>query len=430
MNRLARLLLPPGGATPARVYAWTLVSGALYAGESFLVLVAATRLAGPFWGGVAGLAFAVDQLLFTVGAFSVRRYQASDAAERFPFPVYCGTRALTCGAMVLAGLAWAAFGDFSADKRAAILPLLVFKASEAFSDVLGGRYQQLGRLDAAGRILAAKTLLSAAAFAAALALGAPPPAAFWTMAVAHLALTALLDGAVLPSFGGLRLRLPRRPAAALLLGCSPLAATAFLQMFVNNVPKFAVDAATDERTMAAFSALAMASFVLVVLADLVSAPHVARLGRAREAGRWRAFPRAALALSAAMAVAGAAACAGAWLFGIPVLSALFGLDLSPYRPGLCVLVLSGTLLALHLVADVVLVVLRRQSWCLLSAVLGAAVAAATARPFVEARGVLGAALCHLASAGVLALSNAAVAAFFLRRASVARTDRGVVDCAP
>ena len=422
MNRLARLLLPPGAPAPARVYGWTLLSGALYAGESFLVLVAANHLAGPYWGGVAGIAFAVDQLLFTVGAFSIRRYQASDAAERFPFPVYAGARALTCAAMVLAGVAWLALAGFSPDKRAAIAPLLLFKASEAFSDVLGGRYQQRGRLDAAGRILAAKTFLSFLAFPAALALGARPPAALWAMAAAHVALTALLDGAVLPAFGGLRLRLPRRPAAALLAGCAPLAATAFLLMFVNNAPKFAVDRALDEPRMAAFAALAMASFVLAVLADLLAAPHVERLGRAREAGDWRAFPRAALRLQAAALVGGAAACAGAWLVGIPVLSALFGLDLSAYRAELCLLVLSGTFLALHLVADVVLVVLRRQAWCLAPAGLAALFAAVAARPFVEARGLLGAAYCHLACACLLFVAGTALAWVFLRRAAADRRE--------
>lgn len=416
MNRLARLLLPPGGATPGRVCFWTLLSGALYAGESFFVLAAATRLAGPYWGGVAGLAFAVDQLLFTVGAFSVRRYQASDAAERFPFPVYAGVRAATCAAMVAAGLAWLAAGGFSPDKRAAILPLLAYKASEAFSDVLGGRYQQAGRLDAAGRILAAKTLLSVAACVAALALGARLPAALWAMALVHAALSCLLDGAVLPAFGGLRPALPARPSAALLGAALPLAATSFLQMFVNNGPKFAVDGAMDESAMAAFSAMAMAAFVPPVLADLLAAPHVDKLGRARERGDRRAFPRAAVALALPMLALGAAGTAAAWAVGVPVASAVFALDLSPYRAELCLLVVSGTLLSLHLVADVFLVVLRRQVWCVVSSLAAAVLAAVAAAPLVAARGLLGAALCHLACTAALFLVNAALAAFFVLRA--------------
>lgn len=417
MNRLARLLLPPGGATPGRVCGWTLVSGALYAGESFFVLAAATRLAGPYWGGVAGIAFAVDQLLFTVGAFSVRRYQASDAAERFPFPVYAGVRAATCAAMVLAGLAWTWLGGFSPDKRAAILPLLAYKASEAFADVLGGRYQQAGRLDATGRILAAKTLLSLAACVGALAFGASLPAALWTMAAVHAALAFPLDGAILPAFGGLRLRLPPRASFALLGAALPLASTSFLQMFVNNGPKFAVDALLDETSMAAFSALAMAAFVPPVLAELLAAPHVDKLGRARERGDWRAFPRAAAELALPVLALGAAGTAAAWAVGVPVASAVFALDLSPYRAALCLLVVSGTLLSLHLVADVFLVVLRRQGWCVVSSLVAAALAAAAARPLVEARGLPGAALCHLACTAALFLVNAALAAFFIRRAS-------------
>ena len=399
---------------------WTLLSGALYAGESFFALVAANRFAGAYWAGVAALAFAVDQLLFTVGAFSLRRYQASDAAERCPFPVYCGARAATCAAMVLAGLAWSAWGGFSPDKRATILPLLVYKASEAFSDVLAGRYQQCGRLDAAGRILAAKTLASAAALAGALALGASTPAAFRAMAAAHVALTALLDGAVLPAFGGLRLRLPPRPVARLLGAAAPLAATSFLLMFVNNAPKFAVDAERDEAATAAYAALAMASFVLPVLAELLAAPRIAPLGRAREAGDARTLARSFAALGGAVLILGAAALAGARAFGTAVLSALFGLDLTPLRAELCLLVASGTLLALHLVADVALVVLRRQLWCLPPALLGAAVAAAAARPLAAARGLLGAALCHAAAAAVLFLAAASTAAFFLARSARAR----------
>lgn len=85
--------------------------------------------------------------------------------------------------------------------------------------------------------------------------------------------------------------------------------------------------------------------------------------------------------------------------------------------------LSGTFLALHLVADVVLVVLRRQAWCLAPAALAALFAAGAARPLVEARGLLGAAYCHLACAGLLFVAGTALAWLFLRRAAAKRAAR-------
>ena len=169
-SRLLRLLLPPArGDGLVRDTAWNAAANGAAAGLSFFLLLLASRLAGPYWCGVAALGLAVSQQLFTLGNFTMNGYQASDVAERRSFGDYVSAKTVSVGAMILAGAAWAFWGGLGRDKTLCLVALLAYQASDAFSNAFFARYQQKGRLDAACRIRFSKIVAFAAVYAAVLA---------------------------------------------------------------------------------------------------------------------------------------------------------------------------------------------------------------------------------------------------------------------
>lgn len=403
MRSLRAILRPSldGSAVPSAIL-WTSLAGAVYAGASFVLLMLASHLVGDRWTGILGVAIAMSQQLYTLGAYNMAGYQASDAAERASFPEYATSRLLTVGAMLPAAFAWIVLGGLSREKAAVFLFLLAQRASEAFCSVCTGRYQQKGRLDVGGRIEFAKNTLSLAAFAAVIfATRRVVPAAAAAAAV-HIALFFALDRAVLPDFGGLRFARPGRGVWRLLGACAPLAATAFLLMYVNNGAKYAVDAVLGEERLAAFNALYMLSFAVPICAMFLLNPYIAALGEARERHDRRSFRRIVFWQGVAILLIGAVALGCAATFGAPWLSVLFGMDLRPYRPELCLLVEAGVFLAIYQLGQTILTVRRRQAWSVAGIAPAALFMFFASRPMAAAWDLRGASLCLLFASELLA----------------------------
>ncbi|MBQ9727700.1 MAG: hypothetical protein IJV65_09375 [Kiritimatiellae bacterium] len=417
-RRLVRLLLPPvGGNGLLRDTVWNAVSNAGMAALGFFVLMLAARLGDAYWCGVAALGLAMSQQLYTLGNFTMQSYQASDVAERRSFGDYVAAKAVSLSAMAAAAAVWIAVASPGPDKTAAFLALLVYQASEAFSNAFFARYQQKGRLDTACRVRFAKTAAFVLVYAGVFAATRRLLPALAAAAAAHAGLFFVLDRPLLRHFGPLRPHAPDRAAFSVLAACAPIAFNSFLLMYVNNGPKFAVDRVLGTEKLAVFSALFVVFFAVSVCSDFLMNPQVVPLADAvRRGDRAGAVRILARPLAAVLALA-AAGCAAAAAAGIPFLGWLFGLDLAGNRRILCLLVGGGGLLALYQLSLVVLIVLRKQFWGMAGMGAAAAFVFFAAGPLVRDRGLAGAAWCSLLAVSVLFAVSAGFALFFFLRAN-------------
>lgn len=410
---LRQFLAPSGSVSKRHLAFWTILSGGCYAGFSFFGLFLVSHLLNAEKSGLFVIALTIAQQLFPIGLFCTRQYQASDCNEQYSFQDYIGERVVTTGAMFLIGLLWALLGPYPLETRTTILLFVALKASESFSDVLGGRYQQQNRFDTACRILFLKTMLPLLGLGLFLAFVPHLQLALLLLLLLHIALTFLLDGAVLPLFSKRSLRPSFSKTPPLLLACLPLAIYAFLQMYLNNASRFVIHAQLGESATAAYYALSMASFVILLLAEFLIHPAVAPLSRLYADGNRKLFRTRILHIAAGILLIGALGLAGSWLCGIPILEACFDLDLSPWRSLLCLLFLAGALTALCQLSQLILVILRRQAWCLPAIGIAALIALVATPPLVRRFGLLGGGLGFFAAIFALLLTYCALALVFI-----------------
>lgn len=413
---LLRLLLPPAsGDGIMRDTAWNAAMNILAAAMSVIVLVLVSHRCGAYWCGVAGIALAMSQQLFTLGNFTISGYQASDVAEKHTLGEYSSAKCITLCFMFVAAAVWIAIDPVGRDKALCVLPLLLYQASDALGNTFFARYQQKGRLDAACRVRTAKIAAFMVAFAVSLLCTGSTPVSLAVAAAVHFAMFFLFDRPLLRVFGPVGPLRPSKAAFSVIAACFPLAFNSFLVMTVNNTPRFAVDAVLGEEAVAAYGAIFMVSFTVAVCADFIMNPQIVPLARAvREADR-KAASRTLVAPLVAIALLGAAAFAVGATAGIPLLSIVFGLDLNGLRGSLCIVLAGGVFIALYQVAQTVLVVLRKQGWGVVGMVLSTALVLVAAKPAVAAFGIAGAAATYAAaSATLFACSTAFAAAFSIK----------------
>jgi O-antigen/teichoic acid export membrane protein len=339
---------------------WNTIGSLIYSVATILLATVVKRLAGTAAGDDFTFAFTVGQTLLTIGYFEVRLFQVTDAREVYGFQDYFTFRLLTCSLMMAACLVYLAVTGRRGQMALLILVLSLFKMMDALGDVFEGDYQKHERLDLAGISLTVRTLAAVLVFAVVLKMTDNVTAASALMTLAALAVVCIVNPRMRRCYGqDRRIRLRTTALWKLFLECVSLALGAFLCSCILNGVKFAVDAYAPDYNYI-FSALFMPTSVINLLGVLMFKPVLTTLTAYYEQHRYDAFLKLLLKLMAAVAGMTLICMAGAWLLGVPVLSAIYAVDLAPYKAELLILLAGGGFNAAGVLAYYSLVVMRRQ----------------------------------------------------------------------
>jgi O-antigen/teichoic acid export membrane protein len=155
-------------------------------------------------------------------------------------------------------------------------------------------------------------------------------------------------------------QLSSRGATRLLRVGIPLCLGMSLHNYVGNAPKYLVDLYLTDALQAVCGYVMMPMFVLVVLNVFVMQPAVKGLGDAWDTDPSRFWKKAIRHMSIISVLAVVVLGAGL-VVGLPLLSALYAVDLSPYRKEFLLLMAGGGLYTVSSYMTVMLTTMRRQS---------------------------------------------------------------------
>ena len=446
-------------------YIWNAIGGMLNAGQSVLVLIIVTRVCGLEAAGLYSIAFATGNLFMYLGNYGVRNYQVSDVDEKFPFRSYVLHRLLTVALMLLAAAVYCTYsllrGAYSPAKTMTVAAMCLLKAIDCLEEVLEGRLHQRGRLDLAGKMMTVRLLISIGGMLAVLVatgnLLTATNAAIILAAAAVILMAAACRRTLLPLQPAPELvadvgnagaapgaaaknrgaatspaaasaavsaarRGALRDAAVLMRVCFPVCAANFLSFYLINAPKYAIDAAMNETAQAQYNFIAMPVFVIQLLGMFVYQPVLVRMTLSWNRADKKGFLRDFLRITAGLLIIAALCLGGAYVLGIPVLSALYATDLSALKPELLLILAGGVFLAMNGFYSAVLTLMREQNRIPFMYLAGAVLSLILTPHFVEISGIMGAVISFvLIMAIVCALLSAQFAVAYKKHPAAART---------
>ena len=436
-------------------YIWNAIGGMLNAGQSVLVLIIVTRVCGLEAAGLYSIAFATGNLFMYLGNYGVRNYQVSDVDEKFPFRSYILHRLLTVALMLLVAAVYCTYsllrGAYSPAKTMTVAAMCLLKAIDCLEEVLEGRLHQRGRLDLAGKMMTVRLLISIGGMLAVLVatgnLLTATNAAIILAAAAVILMAAACRRTLLPlqpaqpapgaaaknrgaatspaaasaAVSAAR-RGALRDAAVLMRVCFPVCAANFLSFYLINAPKYAIDAAMNETAQAQYNFIAMPVFVIQLLGMFVYQPVLVRMTLSWNRADKKGFLRDFLRITAGLLIIAALCLGGAYVLGIPVLSALYATDLSALKPELLLILAGGVFLAMNGFYSAVLTLMREQNRIPFMYLAGAVLSLILTPRFVEISGIMGAVISFvLIMAIVCALLSAQFAVAYKKHPAAART---------
>ena len=446
-------------------YIWNAIGGMLNAGQSVLVLIIVTRVCGLEAAGLYSIAFATGNLFMYLGNYGVRNYQVSDVDEKFPFRSYILHRLLTVALMLLAAAVYCTYsllrGAYSPAKTMTVAAMCLLKAIDCLEEVLEGRLHQRGRLDLAGKMMTVRLLISIGGMLAVLVatrnLLTATNAAIILAAAAVILMAAACRRTLLPLQPAPELvadvgnagaapgaaaknrgaatspaaasaavsaarRGALRDAAVLMRVCFPVCAANFLSFYLINAPKYAIDAAMNETAQAQYNFIAMPVFVIQLLGMFVYQPVLVRMTLSWNRADKKGFLRDFLRITAGLLIIAALCLGGAYVLGIPVLSALYATDLSALKPELLLILAGGVFLAMNGFYSAVLTLMREQNRIPFMYLAGAVLSLILTPRFVGISGIMGAVISFvLIMAIVCALLSAQFAVAYKKHPAAACT---------
>ena len=324
-------------------YLWNTCAAMLNAFQTVFILMLISRIDPVIDAGVFTIAFAIGNLMMAIGKYGIRQFQVSDVEEKYSFKEYTVARIITSIIMIAASFVYVgvnlASGLYDSSKSIVIILICLAKVIDAVEDVIHGMFQQYLRLDVAGKILSIRmctyifVYLVCYYFSKNLIL---------TSAVALLVSFiqfVILNYTAIRGFEIKKKTFEIKNVKNIFVECFPLFIASYLVIYIGNAPKYAIDKVMSSEAQACFTYIFMPVFVISLLSQ---------------------FNKLILRQIALILLLSVAAIIGGYLLGIPVLSLIYGVDLTDYKKSLVILLIGGGALAIVNFLQMIITVARKQ----------------------------------------------------------------------
>lgn len=383
-------------------FIWNLVAGLINAGESVILSFVIVRTSGLEDAGIVSIAFAIGNLLMTIGKYGVRTYQVTDRGKT-AFSSFFTTRILTVLLMFFVTVTYLLCKTYSVRKMSVIFGICFIYMIEAFEDVFAGHYQEQGYLYLSGMVFTVRWSVTLLTIILILLINKNIVQAVVGGVITAFISEIFLLKATVPRFS-IRMKFHFDDhIKRILIHCFPLFAMGFLSFYIVNSPKFSIDKYMNESVQACYGFIAMPVFVISLLSSVLYQPILVAMTEEWAEKKYELFRKSVLRQVVLIIGITALFIAVGSVLGIPALSLIYNTDLSEYRTPFLILLAGGGALAIVNYFSSILTLIRKQRFILYGYTGIAATAFIFSNIFVVHWGVVGAGVLYSSEMALLGL---------------------------
>lgn len=413
MNWLVKILAGNDKDIGKKSVIWNVVASLIYSFQSAILLLVVTRVGGLFTAGVFSIAYSVSQMFASVGSYSMRDYQASDASGQYTFSTYKTSRYITIIIMLLTCFVYSVFNGYRGEKLIVLMTLSLYRAVDGYDDVMQGELQKRGRLDIASKMLAIRIFMASLIFCIVFAVTNNLILSSVCLTGSAIVFSAILNFTVFRYYD-IKSKLEFKKIFSLLVACLPICAGAFLYNYLVNSPKYAIDAILSEDMQTIFNIIFMPVFVINMFGSFIFKPYIVQMGVLWESGKKKKLVGLLMKQMLMIAAVTVIVVIGGALLGIPVLQLIYGVELKAYRPLFILLLLFGGVSALDSFGSVILTVIRKQYVIIVAYIIALVIDVIFMNTIVRHYAIWGAGLVYgLAMTTILIVYVVCIAAAFI-----------------
>lgn len=340
-------------------FIWNVLGTGLNSFNSLFFLIIVTRINGINDAGIFSIAYSTALILYTIGLYSGRLCQVTDIENKVKDKDYIINRLITCSGMLLSAIVFVFSKQYSPYKMGVFLLLSLYKATEAFSDILYGIMQKNDLLYKSGQSLTIKSLGGLGIFLCIDFLTHNLVLACGSIVLLNFVTIVMFDWMlVCQKWIDFKTKVNMNNVGHIFKSEFFVFANSFAGIYVLNAPKYAIDTYLTEDVQAVFGYIMMPATVITLFTQFIFMPYLNQMKQLYEQKEIKALEKIAFKIKMAVVAFGVFATVAALWIGPEVLSLVYGEELRPYRMNLTIILASYILYGISYVNLVLLTTTR------------------------------------------------------------------------
>ena len=339
-------------------FIWNTLGTGFNAFNSLFFMIIATRVNGVDDAGVFTIAFSTACILYAIGLYAGRVYQVTELNKNITDKDFIINRLITCFSMIIFLILFCVVRNYDIEKSIIFLLLTIYKALEAFSDVVYGVLQKNDKLDIVGKSLFGKSLISIILFLVIDILTKNMIISIISMIIACILIIIFYDFRKTYSYIDLKIKIDWHNVLNILKKGFFVFAISFLGMYVVNAPKYSIDSFLTNDYQTIFGIIVMPATIMSLIAQFLIHPYLNKILEFYKTKNLKGLEKVLLKIIGIIILFGIIATILGYVIGTQVLGLIYGLDLSMYKASLAIIIISATLYTIGTVCSSILTTVR------------------------------------------------------------------------
>ena len=366
----------------------------------WLISVLIVRMGGYDDAGTFSLAMSVSNIFAFLANYGIRNYQVADSRNRFTQQQYLWARLITCTLSFLTASIYLTFGRYTAEEKGAIFMYLVYSNVNVISDTMQGTLQVHNKLECSGYSNMMRGVCCFIGFIGVYALSTNLIASLTAMVFSSLGVTMAYDLPRYFNYEKLRGKWIAGKEGQILKDCFPLMIANVLPIVITAFPRILINQKLGSTELGYFSSIFTPTVLITTLVPTAVLSVIPRMAEFWSKGERKLFGQLCVALYIGTIFCGVVALLGAALCGKTILVLLFGQEIAPYSPLLCVAIATTVLNAFISCGNAVLLVMGERKTIMKAALIGLVVILLLTNALIDTYAVYGAAYALIFAYGV------------------------------
>lgn len=339
-------------------FLWNVIGMTCNCFNSLFFMVLITRINSMDDAGIFTLSFSIACLVYYIGTYAGRVYQVTNVNDSITDSDFIIHRAITCVMMVFISLMYCFISGYSLYKFTVVILLCIYKSLEAFSDVLYGVVQKNNNLYQVGISLTIKSVFALILFVVVDIVTRNIIYSILFAILAWILVIVLYDFKNVNYVSKFKLHFNISSLRDIFKNGFFVFIINFLSSYIVNAPKYALDGRASNELQAIFGIILMPATLISLGVQYFIQPFLEQLTSSFKNNDKKAFNKVVIKLLFITSGLGVICLIGAYILGIPVLSLVYGLELSAYLFELEIIIFGSILFALSLILSSALITVR------------------------------------------------------------------------
>lgn len=373
-------------------FLWNSIASIIASALSAVLLLFATRMNGSEQAGMFAITFATATILNAIGDFGMRVFQVTDTKRKYSFWDYLNARIIVALIMVITAVLFVALNGYGWDKALLCILFVLYRFMESISETYQGELQLRQKLDVAAKSVVYRNCGAILVFFIIDLITGNMMLSVCSMIIWAIVIAFSYDIKKIRMYITNSWGFRKDKVISLIMICFPTFFSTLLNLYIINAPKYAIDNVMNYGDQTIFNVIFLPTFTINLMSIFILKPLLLSMGTMWNENRHQDFKKIIYKMVLLISVVTGVVEIICYFIGIPMLTMIYGLDLTLYKTDLLILIVSGGFSALAVMFFYALTTMRCQKEVSIPYILSGLTALFICEPLVIARGIQGAAI--------------------------------------